>query len=102
MNKKGYLFFILLFCIIAAFTLVAVLIMITPSEYKYVGTIVDMEGGTSRSVLILELDTIGKTPYTTAIRCSNKIRIGHKVYSKSGFFGESSYLWVKYADGKYC
>ena len=71
-------------------------------EYEYVGTIIDMEGGTSSFTLILELDTIGKTLYKTQKKCSNKIRIGDDVYWRTSFFGKSNYLWVKYAEGKYC
>ena len=68
------------------------------NPYTYVGTIIDMEGGSSGSIIIIELDTIGKTPYTMQKFCSNKIRIGQKVYEKKG----SEYLWVEYEPEKYC
>ncbi len=104
MNKRGYLGLVIFFImIIAVFAIIGITYLDNETtEYKYVGTIIDMEGGTSRSVLILELDTIGKTPYTTGRRCSNKIRIGHRVYSKSSSFSNNDYLWVKYAEDKYC
>jgi len=67
-------------------------------EYNYLGTIVDMEGGSSSQLIILELDTVGKTPYTLQKKCSNKIRIGQEVYKKVG----SDYLWVEYEPDKFC
>ena len=104
MNKKGYLgAVIFMIMIIAVLEIVCITYIDNETtEYKYVGTIIDMEGGSSGKILILELDTIGKTPYTTMSKCSNKIRIGHRVYSKSSSFSNNNYLWVKYAEDKYC
>ena len=102
MNKKGQ-FGLLIFMILSiAFIVLFFMFVKTTEKYEYVGTIIDMEGGSSGKILILELDTIGKTPYTTMSICSNKIRIGHRVYSKSSLFGENKYLWVKYSEDKYC
>ena len=104
MNKKGRFGLVIILFIVLYFSAVGIFFYLEnqATEYKYVGKIIDMEGGTSSSVLILELDTIGKTPYTTQRKCSNKIRIGQTVYSKEGLFGKNRYLWVKYAEGKYC
>ena len=101
MNKKGFIgIFVFLLCLVAFIVIIAAI----PStyEYEYVGKIINMEGGTSSQTLILELDTIGKTPYRTMQRCSNKIRIGQKVYWRKSAFGRNQYLWVKYAEDKYC
>jgi hypothetical protein len=101
MNKKGSVG-AMVFMIIAFEFGVILYLNYDTTEYTYVGTIIDMEGGSSGKILILELDTIGKTPYTTMSKCSNKIRIGQKVYSKSSYISNSNYLWVKYDEDKYC
>ena len=67
-------------------------------NYNYIGKIIDIEGGSSKQVLVLTLDTIGKVPYTTQWTCSNKIRLGQSVYERT----DSDYLWVEYDIGKFC
>jgi hypothetical protein len=69
-----------------------------PDRYVYVGKIIDMEGGSSGNLIILTLDTIGKTPYTFQHYCSNRIRVGQKVYKRDN----SDYLFVEYKKGMYC
>jgi hypothetical protein len=67
-------------------------------NYIYLGTIIDIEGGSSSNLIILNLDTVGKVPYTIGNHCINEIRIGQRVYKK----GNSKYLWVKISEGDYC
>ena len=102
MNKKGVSGFLIIFLLCISIIALVYFLGKETVKYEYVGKIVNMEGGTSWSTLILELDTIGKTPYRTQNKCSNKIRMGQKVYSRSSIFGKNEYLWVKYAEGKYC
>lgn len=66
-------------------------------NYTYVGKITDISSGGS-SNLILDIDTIGKTPYTANARCSNMIRINQSVFTKDS----DNYLWVEYAPEKFC
>ena len=67
-------------------------------KYYYIGSIHDIEGGSSKNLIILTLEDGQKVPYTTQDKCSNKIRIGHDVYKRS----DSEYLWVEYENGTFC
>ena len=71
---------------------------IVEPKYYYVGRITNIEGGSSRSLIILTLDNGQKMPYTTQQKCSNKIRLGQEVYSSS----KDNYLWIEYDVGKFC
>lgn len=86
--------FFLFGCLLLGFAILIISEMNKP--YTYVGRITDMEGGSSSNVLILNIDTIGKTPYRFISNCVDKIRIGQEVYKHNDI------LLVAYEPGQYC